>query len=158
MSGGLRALWFVAITVAVPACLHATQVIGQYDLATASEMSAGRFFGELIVISAVLFVATVLPWSWWLGRRRGASRRDDAIAAVALAAAVLLALHVHLTSYAPFYGNTWARWEPTLGLFLPQWPWLLTAALASGALEFAAAARRRRSAGGGAALAHRGPA
>lgn len=155
MNGWLRALWFVGVTVALPAWVHWHQVIGQFDMAAFAEMSETRFLGELALVSVLLFAVSVLPGSLWLGRRRrrGAGRhdgprdgrRDGWIMAIVSAAAVMVALHLNLTAYAGFYGHTWARWEPTFGLFLPHWPWLLAAVSLTVALELAGAARRRRS-------------
>jgi len=142
-----RGLWLLWVAVALPAWVHWHYVVGRFDLASFSEMSPARFLGELALVALALFVVSVLPWSLWLGRRRrrhGPRRGDAWIGAFAMAAATLLALHVNLAAYAPFYGNTWARWEPTFELVLPQWPWLLAVVAVTGGLELAVAARVRR--------------
>lgn len=147
MPSWARGVWLLCVAVALPAWVHWHYVVGRFDLASFSQMSPARFLGELALVALALFAVCVLPWSLWLGRRRrrhGPKRREAWIGAFAMAAALLLALHVNLAAYAPFYGNTWARWEPTFELVLPQWPWLLASVWLTVALELAVAARARK--------------
>lgn len=123
MTGLVRYLWLLVATIALPAWVHWPYVVGEIDLASVEIMTSGRFLFELWLSTSFAFLLVVLPttlWRRWRQRRRGKRPRDAWFAAGATIAATLLALHANLTGYAPFYGNTWAMWEPTFELFLPQ--------------------------------------
>lgn len=118
-----RYLWLLVAAIALPAWVHWPYVVGEIDLASVEIMTSTRFLFELALSTSFGFVLLVLPWSLWLRRRqrrRGVLPRDTWIAATATTLATLLGLHSNMTMYAPFYGNTWAPWEPTFELFLPH--------------------------------------
>ncbi|ALN83265.1 hypothetical protein [Lysobacter antibioticus] len=118
-----RYLWLLIAAIALPAWVHWPYVVGEIDLASVEIMTSTRFLFELALSTSFGFVLLVLPWSLWLRRRqrrRGVLPRDAWIATTAMASATLLGLHSNMTMYAPFYGNTWALWEPTFELFLPH--------------------------------------
>ncbi|QWP77656.1 hypothetical protein J5226_04385 [Lysobacter sp. K5869] len=134
----LRALWFLAAAVALPAWAHWDSVVGEFDLAAMQTLTPARFLGYLAFGAAIWLLLAVLPWSLllrWRQRRRGPRRYDRAIAATLSGVALLLALHGNLTAFADFYGNTWARWEATFGFFVPQWPAISLCVAATVALE-----------------------
>ncbi|QQP94887.1 hypothetical protein [Lysobacter enzymogenes] len=138
LAGGVRALWFMAAAVALPAWAHWETVIGETDVAVLTTMTPVRFLTALTLFATVCLLLTVLPCALllrWRQRRRGPRRYDRALAAAAIGAALLLALHTNLTVFALHYGNTWARWEPTLELFLPWWPAISACVAAMVALE-----------------------
>lgn len=140
----LRALWFLAVAVALPAWAHWGSVVGEFDLAAMQALTPARFLGYLAFGAAVWLTVAVLPWSLllrWRRRRRGPRRYDRAVAAALSGAALLLALHGNLTAFAGFYGNTWARWEATFGFFVPQWPAISLCLAATVALELCWPAR-----------------
>jgi hypothetical protein len=123
MTGLVRYLWLLIATIALPAWVHWPYVVGEIDLASVEITTSSRFLFELWLSTSFAFLLVVLPatlWRRWRQRRRGGRPRDAWFAAAATVAATLLALHGNLTSYAPFYGNTWALWEPTFELFLPH--------------------------------------
>ncbi|MGJ7902473.1 hypothetical protein [Lysobacter sp. 1R34A] len=123
MTGLVRYLWVLIAAIALPAWVHWPYVVGEIDLASVEIMSSSRFLFEMWLSASFAFLLVVLPttlWRRWRQRRRGRRPRDAWFAAAATVAATVLALHANLTGYAPFYGNTWARWEPTFELFLPH--------------------------------------
>jgi|GEM_PF-2705128 len=138
MPAGVRAVWFLAAAVALPAWAHWDAVVGEFDLASMATMTPARFVLELGLGAALWLLLAVLPCALllrWRRRRRGPRGYDRAVAAATTGAALLLALHANLTAFAPFYGNTWAHWEPTFELFLPWWPAVAACVAATLALE-----------------------
>ncbi|MGO1001790.1 hypothetical protein [Lysobacter sp. CA196] len=144
----VRYLWLLIATIALPAWVHWPYVVGEIDLASVEIMTSSRFLFELWLSTSFAFALVVLPATAmlrWRQRRRGKLPRDAWIAATATIAATLLALHANLTSYAPFYGNTWALWEPTFELFLPHARPLLAILALTIALETWLAQRSTRA-------------
>lgn len=143
-----RYLWLLVAAIALPAWVHWPYVVGEIDLASVEIMTSTRFLFELALSTSFGFVLLVLPWSLWLRRRqrrRGVLPRDTWIAATAMALATLLGLHSNMTMYAPFYGNTWALWEPTFELFLPHGLSVLAILALTIALEAISAQRALRA-------------
>lgn len=144
-----RYLWLLVAAIALPAWAHWPYVVGEIDLASVEVMTPTRFLCELVLSASFVFALFVLPWSLLLRRRqrrRGVLPRDAWIAATAMAVATLLGLHANMTGYAPFYGNTWALWEPTFELFLPHGPSVLAILALAIALEAIGAKRSARTA------------
>lgn len=149
MSAFARYLWLLIAAIALPAWVHWPYVVGEIDLASVEVMTPTRFLCELVLSTSFVFAVFVLPWSLLLRRRqrrRGVLPRDAWVAATAMAVSTLLGVHANMTSYAPFYGNTWALWEPTFELFLPHGPSVLAILALTIALEAIGAKRSSRTA------------